>query len=181
MSSIWFCDEQIKYNLFHPPALRSRTGGLPVIYEDVFYTSMSFGDAKIDPSLAEYIPRIEEMYNAPFVRYLGIELVSMTADEVRTRLELRPELLNSHGIGHGGTVYTLADHTFAFASNITKDATGQTSTINYYRPAIGKYIEAVSRRINSSKSFETFEVCVYSDAGKLVASGMFTAFNVRRD
>ena len=126
---------------------------------------MSFKDAKIDPSLSEYLPRIEEMYNAPFVRYLGIELVSMTADEVRTRLELRPELLNSHGIGHGGTVYTLADHTFAFASNITQDATGQSATISYYRPATGKYLEAVSRRINSSKSFGTYEVCVYSDAG----------------
>ncbi len=142
---------------------------------------MSFEDAKIDPSLREFLPRIEEMYNAPLVRLMGIELVSMTPDEVRTRLELRPELLNSNGIGHGGTVYTLADHTFAFASNISKDATGQTATISYYRPAIGKYLEAVSRRINSSKSFDTFEVCVYSDAGKLVASGMFTAFNIRRD
>ncbi len=142
---------------------------------------MAFKDAKIDPSLSEYLPRIEEMYNAPFVRYLGIELVSMTADEVRTRVELRPELLNSHGIGHGGTVYALADHTFAFASNITKDATGQTTTINFYRPATGKYLEAVSRRINSSRSFDTIEVCVYSDAGKLVASGMFTAFNIRRE
>ena len=142
---------------------------------------MSFEDAKIDPSLREFLPRIEEMYNAPLVRLMGIELVSMTPDEVRTRLELRPELLNSHGIGHGGTVYTLADHTFAFASNISKDATGQTATISYYRPATGKFIEAVSRRINSSKSFDTFEVCVYSDAGKLVASGMFTAFNIRSD
>ena len=27
---------------------------------------MPLEDAKIDPSLAEYMPRIEEMYNAPF-------------------------------------------------------------------------------------------------------------------
>ena len=68
---------------------------------------MSFEDAKIDPSLSEYLPRIKEMCEAPFIRYLGVELVSMTPDEVRTRLELRPELLNSHGIGHGGTVYRI--------------------------------------------------------------------------
>ena len=142
---------------------------------------MSFGDARIDPSLSEYMGRIEEMYNAPFVRYLGIELVSMTADEVRTRIELRPELMNSHGIGHGGVAYTLADHTFAFASNITCDATGQSANISYFRPAVGKYLEAVSRRINDSRSFGTYEVCVYSDNGKLVASGMFTSFKIRRD
>lgn len=142
---------------------------------------MAFSDAKIDPELNEYLPRIEEMYNAPFVRHIGIELVSMSLDEVRTRLELRPELLNSHGIGHGGVIYTLADHTFAFASNILCDATGQSSNISYFRPASGKYLEAVSRRINDSRSLGTYEVSVYSDSGKLVANGTFTAFKIRRE
>ena len=142
---------------------------------------MSFSDASIDPSLSEYMDRIEEMYNAPFVREVGIELVSMTDNEVRTRLELRPELMNSHGIGHGGVVYTLADHTFAFASNIKQDATGQSATISYFRPAIGKYLEAVSTLINDSRSFGVYKVDVFSDAGKLVASGMFTSFKIRRE
>lgn len=142
---------------------------------------MALSDATIDPSLSPYMTRIEEMYNAPFVRELGIELVSMTGDKVRTRLELRPELMNSHGIGHGGTVYTLADHTFAFASNIKQDATGQSANISYFRPAIGKFLEAESTLINESKSLITIKVDVYSDAGKLVASGMFTAFKNRRE
>lgn len=142
---------------------------------------MALSDATIDPSLSPYMARIEEMYNAPFVRELGIELISMTGDKVRTRLDLRPELMNSHGIGHGGTVYTLADHTFAFASNIRQDATGQSANISYFRPAIGKYLEAESTLINESKSLITIKVDVYSDAGKLVASGMFTAFKIRRE
>ncbi|MBP5394576.1 MAG: PaaI family thioesterase [Candidatus Methanomethylophilaceae archaeon] len=142
---------------------------------------MAFSDAVIDPSLSEYMDRIEEMYNAPFVREIGIELVSMDDKEVRTRLELRPELLNSHGIGHGGVVYALADHTFAFATNIKQDATGQSATISYFRPATGKYIEAVSTLINDSRSLSIYRVDVLSDAGKLVASGMFTAFKIRRE
>lgn len=142
---------------------------------------MAFEDALIDPSIIEHIDRIREMYDAPFVRSLGIELVSISRDEVRTRMELRPDHMNSHGIGHGGAVYTLADHTFAFASNIDCDATGQSASITYHRPATGRFIEAVSRRINDSRSFGNHEVMVYSDAGKLIASGMFTAFKIRRD
>lgn len=142
---------------------------------------MSFADAIIDPSLSEYMDRIEEMYNAPFVREIGIELVSMDDKEVRTRLELRPELMNSHGIGHGGVVYALADHTFAFATNIRQDATGQSANISYFRPATGKYLEAVSSLINESKSLAIFRVDVFNDAGKLIASGMFTAFKIRRE
>ena len=142
---------------------------------------MSLSDANIDPSLSPYMDRIEEMYNAPFIRQLGIELVSMTGDKVRTRLELRPELMNSHGIGHGGVVYALADHTFAFASNIRQDATGQSANISYFRPAIGKYIEAETTLINESRSLIVIKVDVTSDAGKLVASGLFTAFKIKRD
>ena len=142
---------------------------------------MAFADAVIDPSLSDYMDRIEEMYNAPFVREIGIELVSMDDREVRTRIELRPELMNSHGIGHGGVVYALADHTFAFASNIRQDATGQSATISYFRPATGKYLNAVSTLVNDSRSLGVYKVDVFNDAGKLVASGMFTSFKIRRE
>ena len=150
-------------------------------YDESFPALMAFADAVIDPSLSEYMDRIEEMYYAPFVREIGIELVSMDQEHVRTRIELRPELLNSHGIGHGGVVYALADHTFAFATNIRQDATGQSANISYFRPATGRYLEAVSTLINESKSLAIFKVDVLNDAGKLVASGMFTAFKTRRD
>ena len=142
---------------------------------------MAFADAVIDPSLSDYMDRIEEMYNAPFVREIGIELVSMDDREVRTRIELRPELMNSHGIGHGGVVYALADHTFAFASNIRQDATGQSATISYFRPATGKHLNAVSTLVNDSRSLGVYKVDVFNDAGKLVASGMFTSFKIRRE
>lgn len=141
---------------------------------------MAFEDAVIDPSIIEHIDRIEEMYNAPFVRFLGMELVSLSREEARLRMELHPEHLNSHGIGHGGVVYAIADHAFAFASNIDCDATGQCASITYHRPASGRFIEAVAKRINDSKSFGNYEVFVYSDNGKLVASGMFTAFKIKR-
>ncbi len=133
----------------------------------------------IDPSLEQYRDRIEDMMSAPFVVHLGIELVSVTPDEVRMRMSLRPEFRNSNGVGHGGVIYTLADHAAALAANIESDAVGQNGNMTYHRPLVSDEVEAVSTRINSSRSLDVQDVRVYS-GGKLIASGVFTAFKVRK-
>lgn len=116
---------------------------------------------------------------APFINHLGIELVSVTPVEVRMRLRLRPEFRNSNGVGHGGVIYTLADHAAAIAGNVESDAVGQNGNITYHRPLVSDEVEVVSTRINSSRSLDVQDVRVYSE-GKLIASGVFTAFKVRK-
>lgn len=132
------------------------------------------------PDLRKYIDRVEEMYNAPFARMMGIELASVTADEVICTMELKQEHMNSHGIGHGAAVYSLIDHAFAFATNIEKDATGINCDIRYHRPAKGK-LTAKTRAVNRSRSLDLFEVTVFNLEGKLVASATCTSFVVKRD
>ena len=134
----------------------------------------------IDPSLEMYRDRIADMMTAPFINHLGIKLVSVTQDEVRMRMILKPEFRNSNGVGHGGVIYTLADHAAAIASNVTSDAVGQGGNITYHRPFVEDEAEAVSVRINSSRSLDVQDVRVYS-SGKLIASGVFTAFKVRKE
>ena len=119
------------------------------------------------------------MCEAPFAVHLGLKPISIKLDEVIVKLELKEEHKNSHGIAHGGVIYSLADHTFAFASNIESDATGFSSNFTYYRPAIGKELIAKSRKINESKSTSSHEVSVYCE-DKLIASGTFIAFKVKR-
>lgn len=132
------------------------------------------------PEVKQHIDRVEEMYNAPFARMMGIELVSVSKDEVVCTMELKPEHMNSHGIGHGAAVYSLIDHAFAFATNIEKDATGINCDIRYHRPAKGK-LTARTRAVNRSRSLEVFEINVYNEEGKLVASSTCTSFVIKRD
>lgn len=136
-------------------------------------------DCEIDPSLEGVEERLEELYSAPFARHMGIEPVYISADEVRMRMDLRPEHRNSLGVCHGSVIYALADHTLAFASNIFRDAIGQSANIIYHRPAVGDSLESVSRRINESRSFGVYDIRVYSQ-GKLAASGTFTAYAINR-
>ena len=75
----------------------------------------------MSPDVREYAERIMEMYEAPFARFVGLEISEITRDRVVCYLDLRPELMNSMGRGHGGAVYTLIDHTFAIAANLVHD------------------------------------------------------------
>lgn len=139
---------------------------------------MTDGLGFIDPSLEQYRERIADMMTAPFIKHLGIRLVSVTPEEVRMSIVLRPEFRNSNGVGHGGVIYTLADHAAAIAANVRCDAVGQNGNITYHRPMVMDQADVVSTRINDSRSLDVQDVRVYS-GGKLIASGVFTAFKVR--
>jgi acyl-CoA thioesterase len=47
----------------------------------------------------------------------GIEIEEAREGYSRIRMRLRADMLNGHGIAHGGMVYALADTAFAYACN----------------------------------------------------------------
>ena len=50
-------------------------------------------------------------------RGLGIELVSHTDGHAVTRMPIRADMTNGHGIAHGGFIFAVADTAFACACN----------------------------------------------------------------
>lgn len=47
----------------------------------------------------------------------GIEIEEAREGYARIRMRLRPDMLNGHGIAHGGMIFALADTAFAYACN----------------------------------------------------------------
>ena len=47
----------------------------------------------------------------------GVEIEEAGEGYARIRMALRPDMLNGHGIAHGGMVFALADTAFAYACN----------------------------------------------------------------
>jgi len=47
----------------------------------------------------------------------GIEIEAAREGYARLRMAIRPDMLNGHGIAHGGIVFALADTAFAYACN----------------------------------------------------------------
>lgn len=50
-------------------------------------------------------------------RSLGMELVDIAPGRATIRMVVREDMVNGHGIGHGGFTFSLADSAFAFACN----------------------------------------------------------------
>jgi acyl-CoA thioesterase len=48
---------------------------------------------------------------------LGMEIVEVAAGRATVRMTVTPEMVNGHGIGHGGYTFMVADSAFAFACN----------------------------------------------------------------
>ncbi|QIA27370.1 hotdog fold thioesterase [Thermaerobacter sp. PB12/4term] len=53
----------------------------------------------------------------PFCRRLGIRLDDLRPGYARLSMTLGPDMVNFHGVGHGGAVFALADAAHAAASN----------------------------------------------------------------
>jgi acyl-CoA thioesterase len=48
---------------------------------------------------------------------LGMEIVEVGPGRATLRMSVRDDMVNGHGIGHGGLTFALADSAFAFACN----------------------------------------------------------------
>ncbi len=48
---------------------------------------------------------------------LGMRLIDVGTGTARLEMTVRDDMVNGHGIAHGGFVFTLADSAFAFACN----------------------------------------------------------------
>lgn len=59
----------------------------------------------------------EKLKNDPFARFLGIELIEVGEGTATAEVVVKPNLLNAHGVTHGGVIFSLADAVFAVASN----------------------------------------------------------------
>jgi uncharacterized protein (TIGR00369 family) len=99
---------------------------------------------------AESLDVLREIFlAAPFVRWIGLELESVTEGECRTRLALRPEHLQQTGVVHAGVIATLADHTAggAAASVLTQGSSPLTVEfkVNLLRAAAGDHLACCAR------------------------------------
>lgn len=133
--------------------------------------------ALIEPSVRdELFDVVKEIHNAPYARVNNIETISVSREEIRTRMMLTEDKMNSVGRAHGAAVFALADHTFAFAANLGKERqTALSVSIIYHRPGIGKELTAVSAKVSETNSLSTYDVRVYCD-GKHIATATSIGF-----
>ena len=111
-------------------------------------------------------------------RALGIEVLDLGVDastplgHARTRMPVVQEMVNGHGIAHGGYIFTLADSTFALACNATGQLTvAAGADITYVSPGrLGDVLVAeASERVRFGRSGITDVTVIREADGAVIA------------
>lgn len=107
----------------------------------------------------------------PFARYLGITLLEIGPGYAAATMEVKPELLNAHGITHGAAIFALADVVFGAASNsYGPPALALDIHISYLKATRpGERLEARAREENLTARTGLYRMEVTDSSGKMVA------------
>ncbi len=115
--------------------------------------------------------------HVPFAELLGMAVTHREASRAVVEVELRPELLNSWGVAHGGVVMALADVALAVAA-LTLDPTARGATtaelnLSFIGPGRGRLV-AEGRCLRAGKTLAFCEGEIRDADGSLVAKALGT-------
>lgn len=105
-----------------------------------------------------------------FARHCNIELLSVSPGHAAARMTLHPHHWNALKTVQGGAIFTLADFTFAAASNSHGTvAVAINVNITFMKAAVSGTLWAEAKEISKNFKIGTYTVDVKDDHGDLIA------------
>jgi acyl-CoA thioesterase len=104
-------------------------------------------------------------------RAIGMRIDEMGPGLAILSMAVTPQMVNGHGLCHGGYIFMLADSAMAFASSSRNQRTvAQHCQISYVAPGqLGMRLIAEARERHSSARSGIYDVTVRSDGGAVIA------------
>lgn len=120
----------------------------------------------------------EMMRTDTYSQWMGIEVRKVREGFCELTMTVRAEMLNGHGITHGGISYALSDSALAFAANSCgqKAVTIETSIAHIAPVHLNDTLVATCTEINRGKTIARYETTITNQQGKLVARFNGTVF-----
>jgi acyl-CoA thioesterase len=117
-------------------------------------------------------PVYQKISQDPFARWMGIELQELRPGYSRVAMMLTPQMVNFHGIPHGGAIFALADAAFAAASNSHgQTAVALSMTINYLAAATpGARLVAEAQELRKGNRSGFYQIMVRTESGDLITA-----------
>ena len=96
---------------------------------------------------------------------LGMEILQVRAGEATLAMTIQANMVNGHGIAHGGFIFTLADSAFAYACNSHNErVVAAQGNISFIRPGrLGDRLVAVAREVSRAGRSGIYDVRVTVD------------------
>jgi len=100
---------------------------------------------------------------------LGMEILDVGAGRATLAMVVSSDMVNGHGIAHGGFIFTLADSTFAFASNSYNErAVAAQGNITFVKPGkLGDRLVATAHEVSRSGRSGIYDVRVTVDGATI--------------
>ena len=107
----------------------------------------------------------------PASKSLGMALEHVAPGAARLSMEVRADMVNGHGMCHGGFIFTLADSAFAFACNSHNErAVAAQGAISFLAPAqLGETLRAVAEERHLAGRSGIYDVRVTGGDGRVIA------------
>lgn len=120
--------------------------------------------------LAEKIARRMHAYERTSAAW-GLTFVDAGEGWARASMQIRDDMLNGHGVAHGGAIFLLADTAFAWACNGGNVVTfAQSATISFLsKVEPGETLVAEAREAGAAGRTGVYNVRVTADDGRVVA------------
>lgn len=112
-----------------------------------------------------------------FARHSGIVLEELGPGSAKASMHIEPYHLNGAKTVHGGAIFTLADFTFAAASNSHGSlAMGINTSVSFVKAATSGTLHAEAVELSNTTKLATYTVKITDDNGDLVAFFQGTAY-----
>jgi acyl-CoA thioesterase len=115
---------------------------------------------------------LERVRDDPYANALGIKVLEIGEGYAKASLTVGENMLNFHGVAHGGLIASLADVAFAAASNSrNRKAVALALNISYRRPVkAGETLVAEAFEESLGERTALYKIVVRNSEGDLVAS-----------
>lgn len=102
---------------------------------------------------------------------LGMAIAAISPGHAIMTMQVRADMLNGHGICHGGFIFTLADSAFAFACNsYNQNTVAQQNQITYLTPGKpGEVLTATAAEVSRTGRSGIYDVIVTGADDRQVA------------
>ncbi len=125
------------------------------------------------PTSMPTVPELNEAVTG-YDRLYGLRFVSVSDEEVRAEVDVRPEIKQPMGLVHGGLYASLAESMTSLATAVAamsegKVATGMSNNTSFLRPILDGTVHARASRLHRGRTTWVWDVTFSDDEGRTCA------------
>jgi len=108
----------------------------------------------------------------PFRRFMNVQILMIAPGFAKVQMKVLEDMLNIHGITHGGALFGLVDEAFELASNSYGTiAVALNMNITFFAATgVGDVLTAEAKEISKTRRTATYQINVTNQAGRLVST-----------